>query len=184
MKLNCSVEWNPDTELAARGCVCRDDKGAFMAAEGQDAIPFMDRFFAEASSIRAAIDFCRKKINLQGKEGIMVESDNQDLIKCLNDHKMDSNERISDELRPVLEEIIYKSAKEPKIYFMHCKRQSNAAAKCIAVHAVGDHDPSPWNNSAPEWLDPILDQDSPHLDEKSPSTSEQNQETVLDIVNL
>lgn len=108
------------------------------------------------------------------------EPDNQDLIECLNDHKMDSNVRISDELRPVLEEIVYKSAKEPTIYFMHCKRQSNAAAKCIAVHAVGDHDPSSWNNSAPEWLDPILD-----LDEKSPSTSEQNQELVgkvLDIV--
>ncbi|KAK9938491.1 hypothetical protein M0R45_015224 [Rubus argutus] len=188
VKLNCSVVWNPGTKVAAIGYVCRDDKGAFMAAESQQrAKPFMDRFFAEAYSIKRAIEFCRnsKKINLQGKVGIMVESDNQDLIKCLNDHNIDSNERISYQLRPVLEKIVSESAKKPTITFGHCKRQSNAAAKCVADHAVVAPNLSSWKNDAPDWLSSSLEQDNARLNEKPPSTSEQNHELVgklLDIV--
>lgn len=188
VKLNCSVVWNPGTKVAAIGYVCRDDKGAFMGAESeQGAERFMDRFFAEANSIKRAIEICRNsnKINLQGKVGIMVESDNQDLIECLNDRKMDSNERISDELRPVLKIIVSESAKNPKITFGHCKRQSNAAAKCIADHAVDFPNLSCWNKHAPDWLSSSLEQDNELLNEKPPSTSEQNQElvgTVLKIV--
>ncbi|PRQ56770.1 putative potassium channel, voltage-dependent, ERG [Rosa chinensis] len=178
VKLSCSVVWNPETKKARTGYVCRDARGAFLGAESRGGLEFRDRFLAEADNINKAIAFFTRN-KFKGGVRIVVESDNKDLIECLCMPNLESNERLTDVLRPVLEEIIKSASKFKSKRFKHCKRQSNAAANCIARHAVDSPNPSSWIRNAPDWLLNILNQDSLHLQEKSPS--EQNQELRVDI---
>ncbi|XP_061997729.1 uncharacterized protein LOC133715301 isoform X1 [Rosa rugosa] len=177
VKLSCSVVWNPETKKAGTGYVCRDAGGTFLGAESRGGLEFRDRFLAEADNIKKAIAFFTRN-KFQGEGRIVVESDNKDLIECLC-QPLDSNERITDVLRPVLGQIIKSASKFKPKPFRHCKRQSNAAANCIAKHAVDFPNYSSWIGNAPDCLLTILKQDSLHLQEKPPS--EQNQERRVDI---
>ncbi|PRQ52537.1 putative potassium channel, voltage-dependent, ERG [Rosa chinensis] len=185
LKVNCSAVWERESRVAGMAWVCRKDEGAFVAAGSLGGIRCMDRFFAEALSIAKAIEFCTTIISDVSGDNvgrIIVESDNQDLMDCLlqlhdedlvvpktylNNSSLEPNNRIGENLRPILGDIFIRLAPGFKaITYVHCDSQCNAAAHCVASHAMDDAtDSSSWYgpDPAPRWLIPALTKDSPHL---------------------
>ncbi|KAL6144019.1 hypothetical protein ACLB2K_054714 [Fragaria x ananassa] len=185
LKVNCSAVWERESRVAGMAWVCRNDEGAFVAAGSLCGIRCMDRFFAEALSIAKAIEFCTTIIDEVSGDNfgrIVVESDNQDLMDCLlqlheqdlvvpktylNNSSLEPNNRIGENLRPILGDIYSRLAPGFKaITYVHCDSECNAAAHCIASHAMDDAtDSSSWYglDAAPSWLIPALTKDSPHL---------------------
>ena len=186
LKVNCSAVWERESRVAGMAWVCRNDEGAFVAAGSLGGIRCMDRFFAEALSIAKAIEFCTTIVDdvsgVRNVGRIVVESDNQDLINCLfqlhhqdlvvpktylNNSSLEPNNRIGENLRPVLADIYSRLAPEfMAITYVHCDSQCNAAAHCVASHATDDAtDSTSWYGPdlAPSWLIPALKKDSPHL---------------------
>ncbi|KAM5587185.1 cyclic nucleotide-gated ion channel 1-like [Rosa sericea] len=167
VKLNYSVVWDSVSKKAKMGCVCRDNRGAFMLAGSSCTSPYNDAFLAEASGMAKAIEYChqnRQNVILQAGIGIVVESDNHDLIDCLN-RPLASNERISEILRPILERILNLASNFKPRSFMYCNRHSNTVANRLANHAVDADDPnvSAFREAPPDWLIPALKEDSPDL---------------------
>ncbi|KAK9937115.1 hypothetical protein M0R45_013929 [Rubus argutus] len=177
LKLNCSSIWNPDTKLADMGWVLRDDTGAFIAAGNVRGEPCRSISSADALTIRKAIAFCPKtaafsdsmrkdfyelnsrfcfysslpKIPLK----MVVESDNQDLIDDLiKGRSMVGSQYFPSDVRSIIRlKFIFEA-----ITFVHCERQCNEAAHCVAKNAK-DNAPdsvSDWHSTPPSWLTDAL----------------------------
>ncbi|KAL6140269.1 hypothetical protein ACLB2K_058569 [Fragaria x ananassa] len=85
----------------------------------------------------------------------------------LDNSSLEPNNRIGENLRPILGDIYSRLAPGFKaITCVHCDSECNAAAHCIASHAMDDAtDSSSWYglDAAPSWLITALTKDSPHL---------------------
>ncbi|KAK9937119.1 hypothetical protein M0R45_013932 [Rubus argutus] len=171
VKLNCTSLWDPDSKMARLGGILRDDRGTLKGAASFCNQPCIDEFEAAAHSInKSNIEFYPQFVSSK----IVVESDNELLVECLNNWAAPSKDRVRYSLQSTMENIISVASKFKSRTFVHCKRQTNAAALLLAEHA----DPTPgssrtWttadhkNHKIPEWLDSVLQTDMSHRTHQS-----------------
>lgn len=178
VKLNCSSIWYPDTKLADMGWVLRNHRGAFIAAGNVRGEPCRSIFFADALTIRKAIAFCPKTAafsdsmredfyQLSSRFWIyssmrklplkmVVESDNKFLIDYLIEGRsMVRKQHFPSDVRSIIRLAFIFEA----ITFVHCERQYNEAAHCVAKNAkdiAPDRVSADWHSTPPSWLTAAL----------------------------
>lgn len=185
VKLNCASLWDPESKTARLGGILGDNGGALIEAGLSYFQPCIDKFEAAAYSIKNYIKFHPRFASTKTTK-IVVESDDKLLVECLERWSSLPKERVRRRLLPILEKIMMVASRFERCTFVHCERQTNAAAILLAKHAMPTHGSSKtWkaHENIPQWLATVLKEDSPppKVPNQEPVPKEQIQQPVAKV---
>lgn len=99
------------------------DKGHFVAASNQKLSSELDTTTAEATTVLHGLYLANK----MGVHKLLMQSDNLEVINTLNDRGFSGTAAT-----PIFEDILIQSISFTKVCFVHCPRDANLVAHCLA----------------------------------------------------
>jgi hypothetical protein len=143
--INVDAGYDANLGSGATGAVIRDDKGHFVAASNQKLSSVLDTTIAEATAVLHGLYLA----NLMGVHKLLIQSDNLEVINMLNDRGFSGTAAA-----PIFEDILVQSISFTKVCFVHCPRDVNLVAHCLAKNC--DSQPNVWVDDPPSFILSLL----------------------------